>query len=115
MRPVDADKMLNDITAAKERSGMGAIVAGTLRRYVMRQPTITPQNEPLTIEQLLGMNSTPLWIVDTTINRSEWCYWKNGRAYSCEDYPEHYEPDDYGKWIAYRRPPERQGGDADHA
>ena len=48
MRPVDADKLLDNITAAKECGGMGAIVAGTLRRYVMRQPTITPQNEPLT-------------------------------------------------------------------
>ena len=64
--------------------------------------TLTPPNEPLTIEQLLGMNSTPLWVVDTTINRSEWCYWKNGRAYSCEAPPEYYDPDDYGQWLAYR-------------
>ena len=73
---------------------------------VKTQPTLTPQNEPLTIEQLLGMNSTPLWVVDTTINRSEWCYWKNERAYSCEAPPEYYGPDDYGQWVAYRRPPE---------
>lgn len=50
MRPIDADKLLDDIKAAKESGGMGAIVAGTLRRYVMRQPTLTPQNEPLTCE-----------------------------------------------------------------
>ena len=46
MRAIDADKMLDDITAAEEHGGMGAIVAGTLRRYVMRQPTLTPPNEP---------------------------------------------------------------------
>ena len=50
MRPVDADKLLDDIKAAKECGGMGAIVAGTLRRYVMRQPTLTPQNEALICE-----------------------------------------------------------------
>lgn len=71
-------------------------------------PTLTPQNEPLIIEELLDMNNIPLWVVDTTINRSEWCYWKNGLAYSCEDYPEYYDPDDYGVWLAYRRLPERQ-------
>ena len=70
--------------------------------------TLTPQNESLTIEQLLRMNSTPIWVVDTTINRSEWCYWKNGRVYSCEAPPEYYDPDDYGQWIAYRRPKEEQ-------
>ena len=49
-RPIDADRLLDDITAAEEHGGMGAVVAGTLRRYVMRQPTLTPPNEPLTCE-----------------------------------------------------------------
>ena len=53
MRPIDADKMLDDITAAKERSGMGAIVAGTLRRYVMRQPTLTSPNKWVSVEERL--------------------------------------------------------------
>ena len=49
-RPIDADRLLDDITAAEEHGGMGAVVAGTLRRYVMRQPTLTPPNEALTLE-----------------------------------------------------------------
>ena len=48
-RAIDADKLLDDITAAEEHGGMGAVIAGTLRRYVMRQPTLTPPNEPLTL------------------------------------------------------------------
>ena len=51
-RMIDADKLLDDITAAEEHGGMGAVIAGTLRRYVMRQPTLTPPNEPLTLEHL---------------------------------------------------------------
>ena len=47
-RMIDADELLDDITAAEERGGMGAVIAGTLRRYVIRQPTLTPPNEPLT-------------------------------------------------------------------
>ena len=63
-------------------------------------------NKALTLEQLREMDGEPVWVVDTTINRREWCYWKGGLAYSCEAHPEYYEPDEYGLWLAYRRPPE---------
>ena len=46
----------------------------------------------MTLEQLREMDSIPIWVVDTTINRREWCYWKGG--------------------LAYRRPPE--GEEAHH-
>ena len=72
-------------------------------------PTVDYQktpNKPLTCEQLREMDSIPIWVVDTTINRREWCYWKGGLAYSCEAHPEYYDPDEYGLWLAYRRPPE---------
>lgn len=63
-------------------------------------------NELLTLEQLLDMNNAPIWVIDTSFNRSEWCYRKDGLAYSCEAPPEYYDPDDYGKWLAYRCQPE---------
>lgn len=69
-------------------------------------PTLTPPNEWLSKEQLWEMDGVPIWVVDTSINRSEWCYWKDGLAYSCEAPPEYYDPDDYGKWLAYRCQPE---------
>lgn len=62
----------------------------------------------LTLEQLLDMNGVPIWVVDTSINRGEWCYWKDGLAYSCEAHPEYYDSDDYGHWLAYRRPPQKE-------
>lgn len=65
-------------------------------------------NEPLTLEQLMEMGSIPIWVVDTTINRREWCYWKDELAYSCEDHPQYYDPDEYGLWLAYRRPKEEE-------
>ena len=52
-RPIDADRLLDDITAAEEHGGMGAVLAGTLRRYVMRQPTLTPPNEWVSVEERL--------------------------------------------------------------
>lgn len=71
-------------------------------------PTFTQPNKPLTLEQLWEMDNIPIWVVDTTINRQEWCYWKDGLAYSCEAHPEYYDPDEYGLWLAYRRAPEEE-------
>lgn len=45
-RPIDADKLLDDITAIENSSGMGYIIASTFKRYVNQQPTLTPPNDP---------------------------------------------------------------------
>ena len=52
-RVIDVDKLLDDITAAEEHGGMGAVIAGTLKRYVMRQPILTPPNEWVSVEDRL--------------------------------------------------------------
>ena len=52
-RVIDVDKLLDDITAAEEHGGMGAVIAGTLKRYVMRQPILTPPNEWVSVEERL--------------------------------------------------------------
>ncbi len=50
MRLIDADTLLKDISAAKECGGMDEIVAGTLRRYILRQPVIAQPNEWINME-----------------------------------------------------------------
>ena len=78
MRPIDADKLLDDITAAKESGGMGAIVAGTLRRYVMRQPTLTPQNEWVSVEERLPEEKQRVIVRCERIGTSVgWILWGN--------------------------------------
>ena len=52
-RLIDADALLQDIAAAKECGGMDEIVAGTLRRYILRQPVIAPPNEWVSVEQAM--------------------------------------------------------------
>lgn len=42
VRPIDANKLLDDITAIESSSGMGYIIASTFKRYVSQQPTLTP-------------------------------------------------------------------------
>ena len=86
-------------------------------------PTLTPQNEPLTIEQLREMDGQPVWIkqlkdlsvcdtgwalIDICPDREEKLYdirvWWPGSE--VEDEP---SEENYGKtWVAYDRPPERQ-------
>ena len=66
-RPIDADRLLDDITAAEEHGGMGAVVAGTLRRYVMRQPTLTPPNEWVSVDERMpeynpGTGAKSYWV-----------------------------------------------------
>lgn len=41
MRMIDADKLLDDITAIENSSGMGYIIASTFKWHVNQQPTIT--------------------------------------------------------------------------
>lgn len=108
VRPIDANAMLNELRPVSFEAEHNAVllsdVSKMMREWVERQPTLTTSNEPLTLEQLQEIDSIPIWVVDTTINRREWCYWKDGRAYLCEDHPEYYDPDEYGLWLAYRRP-----------
>ena len=79
------------------------------------QPTLTPQNEPLTIEQLREMDGEPVWLVE----HPDWGHWE--LSADAEDYIADRDQDFYGLkhddpagqcglhvlgWLAYRRPPE---------
>lgn len=50
MRLIDADALLKDISVARECGGMDEIVAGTLRRYILRQPVIAQPNKWINME-----------------------------------------------------------------
>lgn len=74
-RMIDADELLDDITAAEEHGGMGAVIAGTLRRYVIRQPTLTPPNEPLTMEELRKMDGEPVYMTFPSDTGNQCGHW----------------------------------------
>ena len=70
------------------------------------QPTLTPPNEPLTIEQLREMGGQPYWHVGLR-EESTPPHWNILDPF----YAKHIEDYRYGEnWLAYRRPPE---GEAD--
>lgn len=79
-----------------------------------------PANEPLTLEELRGMDGEPVWVADSRSGSSAWmqyayeeaaydliAFWEFGSEVESA-----YCALDYGKtWLAYRRPPERSEND----
>lgn len=69
---------------------------------VRSMPTLTPPNEPLTIEQLREMGGQPYWHVGLR-EESPPPHWNILDPF----YAKHIEDYRYGEnWLAYRRPPE---------
>lgn len=100
-RAIDADRMKEELLwgnvflSAKETNALVDLIDN--------QPTLTPPNEPLTQDELREMDGEPVF-VKWTDNRilPRWyivgCY-----EWNLMDFEEF---EDYGKWLAYRRPPE---------
>lgn len=72
-----------------------------------------PANEPLTLEELRGMDGEPVWVHRLEDNQGWWVAIKSTeRDKVTTDYGGYFEFADYGKtWLAYRRPPERSEND----
>lgn len=65
VRPIDANAMLSELRPVSFEAEHSAVllsdVSKMMREWVERQPTLTPPNEPLTIEELREMNGEPAW------------------------------------------------------
>ena len=72
-------------------------------------PTLTSQNEPLTLEELREMDGEPVYIISEFYHISEWnipevipsIKFIDGKELAVEKYG--------SSWLAYRRPPEGEG------
>ena len=73
----------------------------------MMSPTLTPQNEPLTIEQLREMDE-PVWVACKPIEGGDgyWCLCRHGHITTPAG--TFFEVEEIHHWLFYRRPPERQ-------
>ena len=115
-KTIDKQTMLNLIVEAKRTDPETGGFAEWLAEYLAEHlPTLTPPNEPLTLEQLREMDGEPVWIVE----HPDWGHWE--LSADAEDYLadrdqdfyalKHDDPEGrYGLhvlgWLAYRRPPE---------
>ena len=81
---------------------------------VRSMPTLTPPNEPLTPKQLREMNE-PVWCSCKPIEGGNgyWCLCRYGKIVTPSG--NIFDVDKIPHWMFYRRPPEGEGGDANHA
>ena len=98
-------------------------------RAINEMPTLTPPNEPLTLEQLREMDGQPVYIISKAHTISEWNIPKGvGEIVIAYDVPcagmksvipsvefidgKNLSVEKYGSdWVAYRRPPEGEANE----
>ena len=120
VRPIDAEKYMELLKEQYlHNKSMGNSQAARAWQGAMQllydMPTLTPPNEPLTLEELREMDGEPVWIVE----HPDWGHWE--LSADAEDYIADRDQDLYGLkhddpagqcglhvlgWLAYRRPPE---------
>ena len=66
VRPIDGNKLVQSLKKHRlhillENENDGATVFDDIVDWIKYAPTLTPQNEPLTIEQLREMDGEPVW------------------------------------------------------
>mgnify|MGYP001860895203 CR=1 FL=1 len=121
VRPIDANELLGIErlldTDVVRQSKTASWLLDQVLHDIQAMPTLTPPNEPLTIEQLREMNETPIYVVTETYG-SGWCIlnWhgvnKSYTYFSRTGTPEGMtatplSAKTYGDlWTAYRRPPD---------
>ncbi len=105
-RPIDAGVLqdnLTDIYGDKNR----LVYLKDVLDLIDEQPTLTPPNEPLTLEQLREMGGEPVFVISKDKGKF-WALVNMNSVYvdakKCFFFDDHTE---YGKsWLAYRRPTE---------
>ena len=92
------------------RSDAQKSLLGRVLYIVENMPTLTPPNEPLTIEQLREMDGEPVWavLIDEKYKYLDgWYLVHRGSAYLARIDDWELDAEEYGvEWLAYRRPPE---------
>ena len=105
MRMIDADRLLRELTALSHGQVWPGWTYDGIRLLIERQPTLTPPNEPMTIEQLREMED-PVWCVCKTVEGFEgfWCLCNHG--YILTPARQIFDVKEIPHWVFYRRPPE---------
>ena len=60
-RMIDADRLLRELTALSHGQVWPGWTYDGIRLLIERQPTLTPPNEPLALEDLREMDGEPVW------------------------------------------------------
>ena len=108
VRPIDAVQVLHNINLHHRPTPVSEFESGFNNGLnqamweITHAPTLTPPNEPLTLDELGEMSYTDwVWLEFPREKPSDNCWERGWKAYRL------YSHERYGvSWIAYRRPPE---------
>ena len=108
VRPIDAVQVLHNINLHHRPTPVSEFESGfndglnQAMWEITHVPTLTPPNEPLTLDELGEMSYTDwVWLEFPREKPSDNCWERGWKAYRL------YSHERYGvSWIAYRRPPE---------
>lgn len=109
VRPIDGDELLGIErlldTDVVRQSKTASWLLDQVLHDIQAMPTLTPPNEPLTIEQLREMED-PVWCVCKTVEGFEgfWCLCDHG--YILTPARQIFDVKEIPHWVFYRRPPE---------
>ena len=120
IRPIDGDELLGITrlldTDAVRQSKTASWLLDQVLHDIQAMPTLTPPNEPLTLEQMREMDEVPIYVVTEKrgkgwcilswhgVNKSFTFFSKTGTSEGMTAVP--LSASTYGdRWLAYRRPP----------
>ena len=126
VRPIDAVQVLHNINLHHRPTPVSEFESGfndglnQAMWEITHAPTLTPPNEPLTLEELREMDGEPVWVTSARERGnipSRWVLFagvskskRNSDVFvfaTTGGIAQGYEAVNYGKtWNAYRRPPE---------
>ena len=100
MRAIDADRLLKMMSHWKPYMDMDKV-----RKAVQNMPTLTPPNEPLTLDELREMDG-PVWVACKPIGGGNgyWCLCQRGHIITPAG--SIFDVKEIPHWVFYRRPPE---------
>lgn len=101
-RAIDASELMAEIQVCSWDSEQDRERAEDL---VLGMPTLTPPNEPLTLEELREMDE-PVWVACKPIEGGNgyWCLCQHGHIITPAG--SIYDEKEIPHWVFYRRPPE---------
>ena len=101
MRAIDSDALKEYI----KKTDLTAVERGALLQAISNMPTLTPPNEPLTLEELREMDE-PVWVACKPIEGGNgyWCLCQHGHIITPAG--SIYNVKEIPHWVFYRCPPE---------
>ena len=110
MRAIDGDELLGIErlldTDVVRQSKTASWLLDQVLHDIQAMPTLTPPNDPLTLDELWEMDGQPVWIIRMEDVFGWWAIVRISKERANSDYGAYFMLSDYGKtWLAYAYPP----------